>query len=205
MPQYFRRLMGRANGIMTAGLCVGGMIGPPMITYLQEQFGFKGATLIVAAFSLHICVASTVYRPVQKGNKVKVKESTVPRPGPCQLMCQMICSLGRNCLLLKSPRVLIIAGASSFITSIFLNMFMLVPFVMESKGYSQETAAWCMSVMNLCNLAGRLVVSSCSDMAWYSVLVTVIIFSALMSVTTIGNTLHSLFSIIITPLTKRYS
>lgn len=200
IPQYFKRLLGRANAITTAGMCVGGMIGPPMVTYLQEHFGFRGATLIVAAFSLHICFAAAMFRPVQKPSKVK--ESTAARPGACQLMGRMVYSIGRNCLLLKSPRVVIIAVGSSFIVGIYLNLFLLVPFVMEAKGHPQETAAWCMSVSNLTNLAARLIISSFSDMAWFSVLGCYIAFAILLSVSTIGKTFHWHYSTLFTQLTN---
>ena len=164
------------------------MIGPPLVTYLQEQFGFRGATLIVAAFALHICVAAAMFRPKQEPSKVR--ESTATHPGPCQLMHQGIYSLGRNCMLLKSPRVAIITIGFCFVIGIYLNFFLLVPFVMEARDHTQETAAWCMSICNLTNLAASLIISSFSDMAWFSVLGCFLAFSILLSLTTIGKTFH---------------
>ncbi|KAG0718443.1 Monocarboxylate transporter 12 [Chionoecetes opilio] len=184
IPHYFKRLLGRANGLTTAGMCAGGMLGPPLVTYLQEQFGFKGATLIVAAFALHICLAAALFRPVRRPSKVP--ESVEPRPGTCQLAGQMMCSLARNCLLLKSPRVMVIAFGGSFVVGTYLNLNLLVPFVMQEKGHTQEVAAWCMSISNLSNLAARLIVSSCSDLAWFSVLACYIATATLLCLTTIA-------------------
>lgn len=187
IPNYFKRMVGRANGLTTAGLCIGGIIGPPIITYLQEVFGFRGAALTVASFGLFICLAATVFRPVRKNGIVvtKVKEGDAPRPGPCQLIGRMVRSVGRNCLLLRLPRVAIISLGGSFVVGIFLNLSLLMPFVMESKGHTVETAAWCMSVTNLCNLASRILISSLSDMAWFNVLYAYILLSFTLAISTI--------------------
>lgn len=195
IPHYFKRMLGRANGLTTAGLCIGGIIGPPTITYLQKLYGFRMAALIVAAFGLIISLSAMMFRPVRKnGIEVsKVKEGATPRPGPCKLIGQMICSVGRNCLLLRLPRVAIIALGGSFVVGIFLNLALLMPFVMESKGHTVETAAWCMSVTNLCNLASRIVISSFSDMAWFNVLVAYIVLSFILTISTLGNPLHHNF------------
>ncbi|KAK8383476.1 hypothetical protein O3P69_015745 [Scylla paramamosain] len=188
IPRFFKRMLGRANGLTTAGLCIGGIIGPPIITYLQELCGFRGATLIVAVFALSISLAATIFRPVRKnGLEVsKVKEGAVPRPGPCKLIGQMVCSVGRNCLLLRLPRVAIIAIGGSFVVGIFLNLSLLMPFAMEAKGHTVETAAWCMSVTNLCNLTSRILISSFSDMAWFNVLVAYIVMSFFLAISTLA-------------------
>ncbi|XP_063887848.1 monocarboxylate transporter 13-like [Scylla paramamosain] len=188
IPRFFKRMLGRANGLTTAGLCIGGIIGPPIITYLQELCGFRGATLIVAVFALSISLAATIFRPVRKnGLEVsKVKEGAVPRPGPCKLIGQMVCSVGRNCLLLRLPRVAIIAIGGSFVVGIFLNLSLLMPFAMEAKGHTVETAAWCMSITNLCNLTSRILISSFSDMAWFNVLVAYIVMSFFLTISTLA-------------------
>lgn len=65
MPHYFKKRRGLANALMSAGICFGGMLWPPIITFLQGEYGFKGTTLITAAFLLNNCVAAMVFHPVE--------------------------------------------------------------------------------------------------------------------------------------------
>ncbi|XP_050729758.1 monocarboxylate transporter 12-like [Eriocheir sinensis] len=77
MPHYFKRRIGMANALMSSGVCVGGIVGPPAIIFLQEQYGFRGATLIVAAFALNFCLGGALFRPLQRPSNVsKTTEST---------------------------------------------------------------------------------------------------------------------------------
>ncbi|KAK4299439.1 hypothetical protein Pmani_028275 [Petrolisthes manimaculis] len=64
IPFYFKRRRGLANGLMMAGMCTGGMFWPSIITYLQGEYGYKGATLILAGVMLNNCVAASVFHPV---------------------------------------------------------------------------------------------------------------------------------------------
>ncbi|XP_071523408.1 uncharacterized protein [Panulirus ornatus] len=65
VPIYFDRHRGMANAIMMAGICIGEIIGPPLIRYLQEEYGFRGATLIVGAILLNGCVGACFFHPVE--------------------------------------------------------------------------------------------------------------------------------------------
>lgn len=77
IPYYFKRRVGMANAIMSSGGCIGGMVGAPAVTFLQEQFGFRGGTFIVAAFALNQCLAGALFRPLEKPNNVrKATENT---------------------------------------------------------------------------------------------------------------------------------
>lgn len=39
--------------------------GPPLIRFLQNEFGFRGATLILGAITFHSCVGACFYHPVE--------------------------------------------------------------------------------------------------------------------------------------------
>ncbi|KAK3886906.1 hypothetical protein Pcinc_008962 [Petrolisthes cinctipes] len=80
IPFYFKRRRGLANGLMMAGMCTGGMFWPSIITHLQDEYGYKGATLILAGVMLNNCVAASVFHPVawhrRKPNKNKTQAET---------------------------------------------------------------------------------------------------------------------------------
>ncbi|XP_053656302.2 monocarboxylate transporter 2 [Cherax quadricarinatus] len=177
LPNYFKRRRGRANAFMIGGICTGQMLGPPLVTYLQEKYGFKGATLIIAAIMLNACAASAVFHPVEwhtenpgKLSKFSNKRSSSRNQefGVSVTLVNIIYSTGRNFKILQSMRTVIFAVGNCFLLSSYLNFFMLIPFVMEAGGFTQEEASWCMSVSALSNLATRLLVSSLADWSWFS-------------------------------------
>ncbi|XP_027210303.2 monocarboxylate transporter 12-B [Penaeus vannamei] len=63
LPLYFSRRRGFANGLFMAGTSVGLFIAPHLITYLQDLYTFKGATLILGAIVLNGCAAGATYHP----------------------------------------------------------------------------------------------------------------------------------------------
>lgn len=184
IPKYFKRRLGRAHGVMNAGVCTGQMAWPLLLTYLQHQYGFRDATLMVAALILNICVAASVFHPVQwhtsksssstssqgNGRNTSSNRSLPSNTGSgCSVtLLPMLSTLMTNFRILKSPRALIIIIGACFILSGYLNFFSMMPFVMAGAGYTQEEAAWCMSVSGVCNLVTRLVVSSLSDWPGFS-------------------------------------
>ncbi|XP_063613625.1 monocarboxylate transporter 14-like [Penaeus indicus] len=64
VPLYFERRRGQANAIMMAGVCLGQIIGPPLVNFLQAEFGFKGATIIMGAILLNACVGASLFHPI---------------------------------------------------------------------------------------------------------------------------------------------
>ncbi|KAK3864205.1 hypothetical protein Pcinc_030089 [Petrolisthes cinctipes] len=284
MPHYFKRLRGRANALMSAGICFGGILWPPIITFLQGEYGHKGTTLILAAFMLNNCVAAMVFHPVRwhkktgssdtvgtlngvtkcvneedndspperrylkgavecvkldmddkangcagpcKTNAVRgtdgsslivnnltretgkerghvtkndeeveeeeenlrpcvlteisslqtttMKSQTVTRdaqqnePGLWQALQVMVGVLVRNVGILRLSSALIICIGGSCIVCSYMNFSMLVPFAMESRGYTQEEVSWVLSISQIANLVARLVVSSLADFPGFQV------------------------------------
>lgn len=50
---YFKQNRGRALGIALAGTGVGQMMMPFVVKQLLEDYGYRGATLIIGGLSLH--------------------------------------------------------------------------------------------------------------------------------------------------------
>ncbi|XP_047488232.1 monocarboxylate transporter 9-like [Penaeus chinensis] len=64
VPLYFDRRRGQANAIMMAGAGLGQITGPPLIEFLQEELGYKGASLIMGAVVLHGCIGASLFHPI---------------------------------------------------------------------------------------------------------------------------------------------
>ncbi|XP_069170686.1 monocarboxylate transporter 9 [Procambarus clarkii] len=74
LAQYFEAHRGLANACLMAGAGLGHFISPLLIRFLQEEYGFKGATVILGAVILHGFVGATLLHPVEwhrKSSKVK--------------------------------------------------------------------------------------------------------------------------------------
>ncbi|XP_077990999.1 monocarboxylate transporter 12-like [Glandiceps talaboti] len=59
---YFDRRYALANGLANMGSGFGIFIFPPILHLLIEQYGWRGAFLVLSALSANICVCSTVFR-----------------------------------------------------------------------------------------------------------------------------------------------
>ncbi|TNN10097.1 Monocarboxylate transporter 2 [Schistosoma japonicum] len=56
----FKRYLGLANGISVAGVSVGQMIFPSLITYLNTTYSARGGTVVMAAICLHLLVTAAL-------------------------------------------------------------------------------------------------------------------------------------------------
>ncbi|XP_037801019.1 monocarboxylate transporter 9-like isoform X1 [Penaeus monodon] len=65
LAQYFDKRRGLANACLTAGVGVGYFLNPLFIRFLQDEYSYKGATLIIGAFILHGFAAASLYHPVE--------------------------------------------------------------------------------------------------------------------------------------------
>ncbi|KAJ6638085.1 Monocarboxylate transporter 12, partial [Pseudolycoriella hygida] len=65
VTSYFVRLRGLANGICISGSAFGSIILPPILRYLLENYGYRGAVLIMGGITLNTWVAAIFYEPVE--------------------------------------------------------------------------------------------------------------------------------------------
>ncbi|XP_069937943.1 monocarboxylate transporter 9-like [Cherax quadricarinatus] len=79
VPMYFDRRRGLANAIMMAGVCTGQIVGPPFVRLLQEQYTYKGATLILGAIMLNGLVGAAFYHPVEWHMKPARNDPLLPK------------------------------------------------------------------------------------------------------------------------------
>nr|XP_054759614.1 monocarboxylate transporter 12-like [Lytechinus pictus] len=63
IAHIFKKGFSRANGIALAGGSIGMMLFPPLLQLCIDQFGWRGAMLILSGMQLHIFIAALVFRP----------------------------------------------------------------------------------------------------------------------------------------------
>jgi predicted MFS family arabinose efflux permease len=78
VTSYFLKYRGLANGICISGSAIGSIILPPVLRYLLETFGYRGAILIMGGVTLNTLVAAIFYEPVEKHMK------RIPKPREMQ-------------------------------------------------------------------------------------------------------------------------
>uniref|UniRef100_A0A6B2EEI2 Putative monocarboxylate transporter 12-like isoform x2 n=1 Tax=Phlebotomus kandelakii TaxID=1109342 RepID=A0A6B2EEI2_9DIPT len=69
VTSYFVRLRGLANGLCISGSALGSIILPPVLRYLLETYGYRGACLIMGGVTLNVWVAAIFYQPVEQHMK----------------------------------------------------------------------------------------------------------------------------------------
>ncbi|CAH1785203.1 unnamed protein product [Owenia fusiformis] len=63
VSQYFEKKRTLAIGVAASGIGFGSFIYPPMIDALNNQYGWRGALLMLSGITLNICVAGAFMRP----------------------------------------------------------------------------------------------------------------------------------------------
>ena len=100
---YFEKRRSLATGLSLCGLGIGTIIFPPLIEILVDEYGWRGAALIVAALVLNGCVFGALLRPLELNKQQQRKPLTdwseralVKHPAPLygtQLLSQNSSSL----------------------------------------------------------------------------------------------------------------
>ncbi|XP_011250974.1 monocarboxylate transporter 4 [Camponotus floridanus] len=70
VTQYFEKLRGVANGLCISGSAIGTIVLPPLLQYLLDCFGYRGAVLIMGGITLNTLVCGLLYHPVEKHMKI---------------------------------------------------------------------------------------------------------------------------------------
>lgn len=74
VTSYFVRLRGLANGLCISGSALGSIFLPPVLRYLLENYGYRGACLIMGGITLNTWIAALFYEPVERHLKRVLKE-----------------------------------------------------------------------------------------------------------------------------------
>eukprot|EP00057_Strongylocentrotus_purpuratus_P014501 XP_011668975.1 PREDICTED: uncharacterized protein LOC100890876 [Strongylocentrotus purpuratus] len=76
IAQVFKKGYSRANGIALAGGSIGMMVVPPLLQLCIDQYGWRGALLILVGIQLHLFLAALIFRPPQRGNMPEETQTT---------------------------------------------------------------------------------------------------------------------------------
>ncbi|XP_011668954.2 uncharacterized protein LOC580267 isoform X1 [Strongylocentrotus purpuratus] len=79
IAQVFKKGFSRANGIALAGASIGMMLVPPLLQLCIDQYGWRGALLILVGIQMHLFIVALIFRPPQRVN-VPEENQTKSRP-----------------------------------------------------------------------------------------------------------------------------
>lgn len=65
LNHYFKKRRGQAVGLSMAGTAIGMLIMPQLVTLLLENYGFRGAVLVLSGLALHSAVGATLLQPAK--------------------------------------------------------------------------------------------------------------------------------------------
>lgn len=181
IPHHFYKRRGIANAIMVVGVSCGPILGPLLVSFLQENFGFKGATLITGAVVFNACIGAALFRPLQENRGDSEKGKNLYR-----LILRVTWSTVTDISVLKSPRAAIIAVSGALTLSSWLNFLTLVPFAVQTAGYSFQEAAWCVTASAVCNLIASLGISVLSDYPFFNLRISCMVCTATIAASTLG-------------------
>lgn len=173
IPHYFSRWKNVAIAIMTSGASLCQMVMPMVITYLQEEYGFRGAILITGAVILNCVPASMVFHPVEwhrntpRNHNSITTHKHVPnvnkKISSTKHFLQRILTTSKyNLRLLKSLRILFLVAVISLSHVLFYNVHALVPLIMNEQGNSWQESSLCLTVSGACNLVSKLMTACLS-------------------------------------------
>ncbi|XP_066939947.1 monocarboxylate transporter 12-B-like [Macrobrachium rosenbergii] len=149
---------------MSSGVSAGQIIGPLLITQLQNEFAHKGTIIILSGFILHGCLGATVFHPREwhlKNPRGEPKKSDSARG--LQLVLRILKNTLKNLRLMKSPVAVIVALGGTFNVIGYINFLNIMPFAMQEAGFSVEDAAACVTASGITNFASRLLISVLGD------------------------------------------
>lgn len=158
--QYFDTKRGLATGIADSGSGIGGMVLPPLVTWLMNQYGWKGATVAFGVLCLLGIIFGCFMVPLKPGKQKSTSD---------------ISSKSEQSGEKKESSHLTIWKNSFFLLVAFGNLFghlgMFVPYTYLPdaavvKNISTSDANYLLSAMGVTNTIGRIVFTAISDISW---------------------------------------
>ena len=203
VPSYFKRRRGVAHAIMSVGGGAGQIIVPPLIIFLQNTYGDRGATLVYSGIMLHACVAAATFHPVEwhmKSRSVKTTRKqngdgvhpTNPQTSPSAKSSKSIIfvrvakSVLSDLRVLRSKRACIVCVSGSMVICNILNFQMMVPFAMQDIGLSLEASAWSLSGMAIASVITRFAFALLSDLSFFNVRACYVSGCAIIAISSAG-------------------
>ncbi|KAJ8317706.1 hypothetical protein KUTeg_005610 [Tegillarca granosa] len=145
----FQKQRNIAGGVAVSGCAVGTFLFAPIITAVEEEYGYEGLFIILAGISFHQCLFGALCRPSYLENKRKL-----------ELYKQDASSVLENILihlkLLKNGSFLFMC-LSMFSWSIGVYMaFLHLPHYAETRNSTPMQASWLISAAGICGFVSRI-------------------------------------------------
>ncbi|KAI8499203.1 hypothetical protein Bbelb_229670 [Branchiostoma belcheri] len=177
--QYFTKRRAMANSLTAVGVSVASMAFPPLFQYLMDEYGLKGALLIIAGIMLNIVVAGALIRPLDAYRDRKVENGpedsrmndsdTVLETGMAKKCSTAAANFLKTFWAQMDFKVILIPSMALFLTSLFMMGFCIhVPslyIVPRAKQLQIEdyAAASLLSVTSIADMVSRLAVGAIPD------------------------------------------
>lgn len=165
--RWFRQRRGRAMGLLAIATSAGGFVVPPLVAFLMERFGWRGAIGIQGLILLTI-VAITVWllvrdRPADLG----LAMDGLPEPAPdAQAAAQPAAAAERTWttkqLLASGNFWLIACGAGILLAADQALLASMIPYGVDA-GFGAQRAAFLMSCLTASAIFGKFVIGMLAD------------------------------------------
>ncbi|XP_078573980.1 monocarboxylate transporter 13-like [Branchiostoma floridae x Branchiostoma japonicum] len=166
--RYFDKRHATANGIAVCGTGVGVFALPPLFQFLIDEFGWRGALLIVSGLLLNGCIFGALLRPIhlkedRKEEEVDIQSNTDQKPKKnMHLFCQKITKTFDVTLLKHRPFLLYCV---SLFGTLLGNSMIFVHFVANAQdlGVDKTPAAFLLSILGISEAVSRVLNGWLSD------------------------------------------
>ncbi len=138
---YFERYRAIAFSLAISGIGVGAITFPPLLSVLEEYYGWKDTFLLTGAICLNLIICGALFRPVENENK----------------NAELIQNNGLYLHVFKNISYNIVCFHSILTWFGITLIYMHLPTYAISVGYNKHQVATLMSIAGVANLIGRLV------------------------------------------------
>ena len=152
------------------GMSLGSTVGPYLIDALLEDYGWRGTLLILSAIIAHrIPLGMTMWLPTKMAAS-RNREHRNQKLSPLNTFVKLLRE-STDFSLFKDVSFFIFCIASILQTYYVVGFLQHLPSFMIYKGHTLEEAAFLMSIMYICNIGARLIMSFVSNMKFINHLV----------------------------------
>lgn len=147
---YFLERRSTANGFRAAGNPMGGILFPPLLVFLSNQYGLQGTFIMIAGIMMQMAVVGTLFRPFEQHERmihlqhIRARQS---RPSTTATTYGIVAAHTNNkhpskkkaldFTLFKNPQYLIYIGVALSINLALPNFLVYIPAYANSVGLSE--------------------------------------------------------------------
>ena len=164
--KHFSHNRGIATGISLLGYSSGNIVGPYLINYLLEHYGWRGTLLILAAILAHRApLGLTLWLPT---HQVCITTKKVTQPESSWQIFVTILKRAMDFSLLKNTAFLLFIFASMTQKVFRFATAAHFPSFAVNKDFTMADAAFLSSIVAISNFAFRVLVSLVANLRWLS-------------------------------------